>query len=98
MAKSKQSTKKVATKKAGKSAKTATLRNVEITPTTKLKFAHAREGGGVKTEFVKLVPKTGITAAALQKKGAEELKVPVSRSAAWLPKFVRRGVLQIAAR
>lgn len=97
MAKSTKS-KKVSKKAAGKSVKAAAPRNVEITPTTKLKFAHARKGGGVKTEFVKLVPKTGITAAALQKKGAKELKVPMSRSAMWLPKFVRRGVLQIAAR
>jgi len=90
--------KTVSKKKAGKQVVKAASPRVEITPTTKLKLARARDGGGVKTKFIGLVPKKGtITAAKLQKLGTEELKVPAKRSAGWLPKFVRRGLLQIAA-
>jgi hypothetical protein len=94
-------TKKTSTKKVSKKttkAASAPRQKVEISPTTKLRFAHARKSGGVKTEFLGLMPKKGtITAAKLQKLGSTELKVPAARSSRWLPKFVRRGLVQISA-
>jgi hypothetical protein len=71
---------------------------IEITPDTKLAFSHARERGGIKSEFVKLAPRKGaITASKLLALGSKELKVPKARAERWLPGFVRRGVLRMSA-
>jgi hypothetical protein len=98
MAKKSKSTVK-ATSKSKATKRSAMYRaRVEIKPETKLAFNHARDRGGIKSDFVSLVPRKGsIPASKLLTLGAKELKVPKTRAERWLPGLVRREVLRISA-